>query len=147
MRERRNDFNVVRRIDGITPARAGKTPRFLCPTRPYWDHPRSCGKDHICSAKVYSRLGSPPLVRERPIGLLIAAPHNRITPARAGKTEMVHDVFEWARDHPRSCGKDLHCRSSYSRQPGSPPLVRERRHKPAILPTPARITPARAGKT
>ena len=51
-----------------------------------------------------------------------------ITPARAGKTQGVADGFRYARDHPRSCGKDLRSCCAKSGMRGSPPLVRERQN-------------------
>ena len=72
---------------------------------------------------------------------------DRITPARAGKTILIHRSYLPHQDHPRSCGKDA---TSHSRNPllgGSPPLVRERLSAGKASRRFSRITPARAGKT
>ena len=50
----------------ITPACAGKTQEISLHHRKCWDHPRVCGKNLTYSSRIYSRLGSPPRVREKP---------------------------------------------------------------------------------
>ena len=126
MRERRRYWLLPRRYGRITPARAGKTHSIFSPASSSRDHPRSCGKDPIKHKGKRLLTGSPPLVRER---LPDSTPDNtddRITPARAGKTILIHRSYLPHQDHPRSCGKDA---TSHSRNPllgESPPLVRER---------------------
>ena len=71
----------------------------------------------------------------------------RITPARAGKTELPDTGRNEARDHPRSCGKDFLWNFEGDIVKGSPPLVRERLIDGVFLRQVDRITPARAGKT
>ena len=71
----------------------------------------------------------------------------RITPARAGKTEMHLHWIQDEGDHPRSCGKDFKLKPLMLRLPGSPPLVRERQYGFSENIKEDRITPARAGKT
>ena len=91
--------------------------------------------------------GSPPLVRERLVSIVMARLHVGITPARAGKT-MHRRLFPgqcW--DHPRSCGKDSPPTNLLRNGLGSPPLVRERRTAMERGTLMTRITPARAGKT
>ena len=152
---------------GITPARAGKTfrPHFI--KHLTGDHPRSRGKDLLCSQTIMLRVGSPPLARERPlvyqtIMLRVGSPplarerpislyslllSSRITPARAGKTKKNKYILAETRDHPRSRGKDDIVDRMSATVQGSPPLARER---PGSDPRPAAcpgITPARAGKT
>ena len=73
---------------GITPARAGKTMNSTWMTMKLQDHPRSCGKDHCAFHSFRSLLGSPPLVRERPAKGVMRMYWLRITPARAGKTDV-----------------------------------------------------------
>ena len=51
---------------GITPADAGKTPRFRFPSGCMWDHPRGCGENHYTDG----------------VDIALAG----ITPADAGKT-------------------------------------------------------------
>ena len=112
---------------GITPARAGKTRSARPLSALKWDHPRSCGKDPGLTVQSLSRLGSPPLVRERRARAMADTRERGITPARAGKTK-------------------LRCRRRHSAQ-GSPPLVRERRCHKNFIVAACGITPTRAGKT
>ena len=88
VRERRRPLCCFRSSDGITPARAGKTRRFLPAMNKTRDHPRSCGKDEYCQTGMLSS--------------------GWITPARAGKTRWQPAFCRHKRDHPRSCGKDVY---------------------------------------
>ena len=92
-------------------------------------------------------LGSPPLVRERHAKKLSVRSSSGITPARAGKTQMLLNSAALYEDHPRSCGKDNQAYEIIHEIGGSPPLVRERRIGQPVLTSLCRITPARAGKT
>ena len=110
----------------ITPARAGKTDQDTGYAIPERDHPRSCGKDPMrCDSDGLS-LGSPPLVRERHAKKLSVRSSSGITPARAGKTQMLLNSAALYEDHPRSCGKDNQAYEIIHEIGGSPPLVRER---------------------
>ena len=86
-------------------------------------------------------------MRERLTAAVDAFAVGGITPARAGKTSSsLRDSLN-NRDHPRSCGKDCPRGPVLQRQPGSPPLVRERLADASPYVAVFRITPARAGKT
>ena len=89
MRERPGQILSSFLPDGITPAYAGKTycQEFLRSF--YEDHPRVCGKDKSASCKLAPRKGSPPRMRERPIVRFNEKHELRITPAYAGKTQVV----------------------------------------------------------
>ena len=86
-------------------------------------------------------------MRERQIGNVASVPTCRITPARAGKTYRRVVNHRQKRDHPRSCGKDLHTEYLFYCFSGSPPLVRERQVIFYPFYDIHGITPARAGKT
>ena len=109
------------------------------------DHPRSCGKDVIIALIAAGGLGSPPLVRERLVCERCQNQKLRITPARAGKTEMTWPNHLANQDHPRSCGKDECYGMPTSSEIGSPPLVRERLNGQANLKDTKRI-PRSCGK-
>ena len=147
VRERPFTFRFKYFVLGITPARAGKTAIVRPPLYKFKDHPRSCGKDPKSASSSGVTSGSPPLVRERPFTIKSKSRFIRITPARAGKTFSLYRRIRHKQDHPRSCGKDLLAYSSYSSNPGSPPLVRERRPLQLDIVERLGITPARAGKT
>ena len=78
-------------------------------------------------------------------GLFFAV--RRITPADAGKTEVVSRLTAVEADHPRGCGENRSTKKAGSRPVGSPPRMRGKLfillHGQAII----RITPADAGKT
>ena len=131
----------------ITPARAGKTTLSGYEYAYAQDHPRSCGKDHVLLWVLVLVSGSPPLVRERPLGGFGVRAGARITPARAGKTIPCRPKSWPAQDHPRSCGKDLKDDFQTKCGKGSPPLVRERLALGDVDVVFVGITPARAGKT
>ena len=70
---------------GITPACAGKSSRFVCIGFGAWDHPRVCGEKQTRNQRIFCITGSPPRVRGKG-GLLpdrLCQPG--ITPACAGK--------------------------------------------------------------
>ena len=147
VRERRQYSHSHAMLFGITPARAGKTHAVGHVGQRDEDHPRSCGKDLIKNETLFVLVGSPPLVRERPLYCILDGAACRITPARAGKTPRSSSSVIVIQDHPRSCGKDV----CPARRPvagwGSPPLVRERHADGSCPNKDCRITPARAGKT
>mgnify|MGYP006878945930 CR=1 FL=1 len=70
-----------------------------------------------------------------------------ITPACAGKTDVMRSTLNTIRDHPRVCGKNLLSVSVRSTILGSPPRVREKHIVNQVCHFRTRITPACAGKT
>ena len=86
VRERHKNYYPEPYNDRITPARAGKTAGCTVWPGMHRDHPRSCGKDDWENLPIRRNGGSPPLVRERPLGPSILPVYRGITPARAGKT-------------------------------------------------------------
>ena len=76
----------MKKINGITPACAGKSASPLLPVRLRWDHPRVCGEKVTSSLSENSVMGSPPRVRGKvteAVGNVLAI---GITPACAGKS-------------------------------------------------------------
>ena len=131
----------------ITPARAGKTPfryrkRFLRA-----DHPRACGENPSGTDKSIANPGSPPRVRGKLIVRSLLTLRLRITPARAGKTAAYSGTYSSFPDHPRACGENSRMQGMQKVINGSPPRVRGKQYPDFRRPDPARITPARAGKT
>ena len=88
VRERPSTDSGKVTVFGITPARAGKTFPHIRNFKQIRDHPRSCGKDHLCHEVVNQLAGSPLLVRERHECLLANKGQSGIAPARAGKTRL-----------------------------------------------------------
>ena len=106
-----------------------------------------CGKNSTLSVLLKKVLGSPPRVREKLSPTLAHSIKCRITPACAGKTEIltIHSTFK--RDHPRVCGKNVVSTAGGNDGTGSPPRVREKPFSFTFLLFYRRITPACAGKT
>ena len=89
----------------ITPACAGKRPRFLWQPGRLWDHPRVCGeKPRFCGQADLVR-GSPPRVRGKGWRTVAEALMIGITPACAGKRLDYKIVGFGLWDHPRVCGE------------------------------------------
>mgnify|MGYP007100656906 CR=1 FL=1 len=132
---------------GITPAWAGKRPRWPCGWRPGRDHPRVGGeKWHLrqCSKEL---LGSPPRGRGKvDAGIPMLAPV-RITPAWAGKSIVHYRIFGRCQDHPRVGGEKPQSLWVFCFHLGSPPRGRGKEVKDLREAIQMRITPAWAGKS
>ncbi len=77
---------VHERVQGITPADAGKTQACGIEGTKPWDHPRGCGENELINCKNGTYDGSPPRMRGK-LSASSGSPANHgITPADAGKT-------------------------------------------------------------
>ena len=90
---------------GITPACAGKSSRKDAGCIRSRDHPRMCGEKVAQEILQNCNEGSPPHVRGKD-----ALPRSKsasvgITPACAGKRDLIANITELLRDHPRMCGE------------------------------------------
>ena len=115
------------RIEGITPAYAGK----------------SCRRLRLCQR----HQGSPPPMRGKGKPLSGAALQVRITPAYAGKSSKTGLSLLPARDHPRLCGEKKSFRGKLQSRIGSPPPMRGKVKATPPHRNEPRITPAYAGKS
>ena len=79
--------------DGITPAGAGKTRLQRRINMLNEDHPRRCGENSLLSAVERLIEGSPPQVRGKLFERYILGNWVRITPAGAGKTALIGQLF------------------------------------------------------
>ena len=147
MRERLGTGTPSFASSGITPACAGTTIVGRTPCIRIEDHPRLCGNDATSRQYRWEQLGSPPLVRERPVSVASLPPVCRITPACAGTTLSLISSNLINRDHPRLCGNDKVLRVHFAKSRGSPPLVRERPWATGDGMVADGITPACAGTT
>ena len=93
---------------GITPADAGKTLVQDVLTVAVEDHPRGCGENAITILTGWGWIGSPPRMRGKLQEKLCEDANVRITPADAGKTEILDEEDEEDKDHPRGCGENWH---------------------------------------
>ena len=92
MRGKEPDTIITELTDGITPAYAGKrVPRVYGPSVP-GDHPRVCGEKAVCWPLVWIIWGSPPRVRGKAVAIFRQLHHGRITPAYAGKSDILLTV-------------------------------------------------------
>ena len=132
--------------DRITPAYAGKRPRFSGSLRPTGDHPRVCGEKLFDNPKIDNSQGSPPRMR----GKVPEAPLSRlqigITPAYAGKSACRCFCNVVYGDHPRVCGEKGIANLSVNSMPGSPPRMRGKGLRKQLSSARPGITPAYAGK-
>ena len=108
----------------ITPAYAGKSSFHLASCFFCRDHPRLCGEKLKNYAIVGIEGGSPPPMRGKGIGLLIALTVSRITPAYAGKRAGHLKALSTERDHPRLCGEKIDRIFNSVQRSGSPPPMR-----------------------
>ena len=109
--------------------------------------PRACGEKQSLFPVPVRAAGSPPRMRGKGRPLDTAEDISRITPAHAGKSQLVNawESLHW--DHPRACGEKPPGSRVYIALLGSPPRMRRK-----VLSTTAfhefdGITPAHAGKS
>ena len=110
--------------NGLIPAHAGSTSRWLSSWRAVWAHPRSRG-EHAFLHTGRSRLrGSSPLTRGARLFLRRDVVHDGLIPAHAGSTHPapLHPSTAWA--HPRSRGEHHSLDESLVPFWGSSPLTR-----------------------
>ena len=140
-------LRLRRKTSRIIPARAGFTRRRWRPAVPSRDHPRSRGVYSMSDVHRAAILGSSPLARGLPSGLVAGSLPARIIPARAGFTGRREDPARRRRDHPRSRGVYRGIWDGLVNVVGSSPLARGLPPHTRWVCCPARIIPARAGFT
>ena len=132
---------------GITPADAGKTGACCRYRTAKQDHPRGCGENCPYFEPVWGDKGSPPRMRGKPARMLLRLLMEGITPADAGKTNIVRYSVHGHEDHPRGCGENVWVDSYQDAAMGSPPRMRGKPSGALFCVLSRRITPADAGKT
>ena len=108
----------------ITPAYAGKSYVTVYNGNAYWDHPRLCGEKSSSIYFLISVRGSPPPMRGKVTEAGTVTKEDRITPAYAGKSNVIASTFGTIQDHPRLCGEKLPHDFSVHAFSGSPPPMR-----------------------
>ena len=109
---------------GITPAYAGKRQERSSYRTNRRDHPRVCGEKSFTRLSYCSAGGSPPRVRGK---VPVCCPEHRkvrITPAYAGKRDLVISESGDIEDHPRVCGEKQSRQRCRMSRTGSPPRMR-----------------------
>ena len=108
----------------ITPAYAGKRPVVAAVLNRVRDHPRLCGEKFVKSFKHVRTPGSPPPMRGKAICRRMMKNAGRITPAYAGKSQLIVVFQNLLWDHPRLCGEKLEAYMAQQKASGSPPPMR-----------------------
>ena len=106
-----------------------------------------CGENVYIVHVVPCDEGSPPRVRGKHLLKRRGVLPMRITPACAGKTRRIVQIFHTMKDHPRVCGENVKIGHPWKVSEGSPPRVRGKRIGAFSLRITEGITPACAGKT
>jgi len=132
---------------GITPARAGSTPRTRRRGSPTGDHPRTRGEHTAGNVDVTCAPGSPPHARGARDQRFTRGVNDGITPARAGSTSCTGMTGSMSEDHPRTRGEHSASTSAPRVSPGSPPHARGALPVRPVAGRRGGITPARAGST
>ena len=108
----------------ITPAYAGKSRRSVPAAYRYTDHPRLCGEKFECIISKNCVQGSPPPMRGKASGAFSSGSDVGITPAYAGKSQILLRFRRRFRDHPRLCGEKFGLTLTLGVALGSPPPMR-----------------------
>ena len=146
-RGKQSPSRLFRKIGGLIPAHAGKTPILTRQTCKARAHPRSRGENTPMRSSDSRTGGSSPLTRGKPSAATFLSSGFGLIPAHAGKTHDRHGVLACEGAHPRSRGENSCDGLIVNRETGSSPLTRgkhPRRTRPAGNP---RLIPAHAGKT
>ena len=144
----KHGFNLRRRTAcRITPAYAGKTGMEGIDRKILTDHPRVCGENREQHDRRHGAGGSPPRMRGKLPEAGIKVINIRITPAYAGKTQVILPSSVRKRDHPRVCGENSEDGAAPRIVPGSPPRMRGKLCAGNRTGQKDGITPAYAGKT
>ena len=134
-------------LSGITPACAGKS-FWPCTVLPRCrDHPRVCGEKNKFQTHGGPVEGSPPRVRGKALVRPCWKLSTGITPAYAGKRDLVISESGDIEDHPRVCGEKRRVRSWRALLLGSPPRMRGKDGVNDSAQAVTGITPACAGKS
>ena len=108
----------------ITPAHAGKSIRQAAQRLLDRDHPRACGEKAYSLVINGSEWGSPPRMRGKAGQKGLPFLQKGITPAHAGKSQLVCRFVLALGDHPRACGEKESILKAISCSMGSPPRMR-----------------------
>ena len=96
---------VSKQYKGITPAHAGKSSVWRAAKAVQRDHPRTRGEKPSCPSTNSAIPGSPPHTRGKGRDLPARGKRGRITPAHAGKREILVILAVLSKDHPRTRGE------------------------------------------
>ncbi len=132
---------------GITPAWAGKSPRYDRTQSEYRDHPRMGGEKLLAMKSRATFWGSPPRRRGKVWVKPVIGRRRGITPAWAGKRRDRQRQGSPLWDHPRVGGEKITSSCVPASRSGSPPRGRGKELRLVDHGLQHRITPAWAGKS
>ena len=112
------------RVDGLTPAGAGRTTWSAVCTTGRGAYPRRCGENRKRLEMRRDQLGLPPQVRGELGGLHSRVNNCRLTPAGAGRTSQRQHTRGPMSAYPRRCGENGGRRLTGLAGEGLPPQVR-----------------------
>ena len=90
---------------GSPPHMRGKVKSCAAAKTSAWDHPRTCGEKIVCRGCLSCVEGSPPHMRGKDSVMYGLQRVHGITPAHAGKRQLVEFFVHFIQDHPRTCGE------------------------------------------
>ena len=146
-RGKRRRAGLDERVNGLIPARAGKTLKTASIAPVDWAHPRAGGENPTFAAKSPMCAGSSPRGRGKLSEMDRTVLATGLIPARAGKTGQHRGGGGHHRAHPRAGGENSTSDAKPSRGMGSSPRGRGKLHFRDRKPDRQRLIPARAGKT
>ena len=146
-REKLGHCDVIPRLQGLIPARAGKTRRSERTIAASAAHPRSRGENNLSEDDSSFWRGSSPLARGKRAATESTRAIARLIPARAGKTARWPRRRRRPQAHPRSRGENTLTLSRLPMSVGSSPLARGKPLMPWQRQVADGLIPARAGKT
>ena len=132
---------------GLIPAHAGKTASIMARRASAAAHPRSRGENTPSSATAFSRAGSSPLTRGKPVNEETRSFTARLIPAHAGKTSRSPSRQPPVEAHPRSRGENISETDAILAPLGSSPLTRGKPRPQGRQARRQGLIPAHAGKT
>ena len=133
-------------LNGITPAQAGKSVAPRQKRSALWDHPRVGGEKTQPWLLRCRQRGSPPRGRGKEMLWEYKDQTTGITPAWAGKSQLLVPALAAEWDHPRVGGEKLGGNEDEIQDVGSPPRGRGKGLTASASWTSTGITPAWAGK-
>ena len=140
-------LGVQEQLGGLIPARAGKTVKRVLVDWTLAAHPRAGGENLVQARRIREEVGSSPRGRGKRQCLRVRRADRGLIPARAGKTEPVKERLEPRQAHPRAGGENVGLDGLRRVAYGSSPRGRGKRKHALQHVLPARLIPARAGKT
>ena len=147
MRGKRREHIQHNGCDGLIPAYAGKTSKFIFSHFKSRAHPRVCGENQVNVASTVVGVGSSPRMRGKLHVLPAPCKCQRLIPAYAGKTPLTARNPPTMRAHPRVCGENADGAITALSIGGSSPRMRGKPLETTSVEFHEGLIPAYAGKT